>query len=114
MKIIKKFSSNDKDLKESSDPSRPLRDFPSIIKEDNLEVLTGYLVAYAKESEDDSQRVVVALARKQKVAKPEATNYDSVQKVAKPEATIYDSVAASNPKRKRGKGDSSLPWKQLN
>jgi len=55
-----------------------LRDFPSITKEDNPEVLTGYLAAYAKESEDDSQRAVVALARKQKVAKSEATNYDSV------------------------------------
>ncbi len=80
-----------------------MRDFPSITKEDNPEVLTGYLAAYAKESEDDSQRAAVALARKQKVAKSEATNYDSVKKVAKSEATNYDSVAASNPKRKRGK-----------
>jgi len=108
MKIIKKVSSNEKDLKESSVPSRPMRDFPSIIKEDNPEVLTGYLAAYAKESDDASQRAAVALARKQKVTKSEATNYDSVQKVAKSEATNYDSVAASNPKRKRGKGDSSI------
>ena len=76
----------------------------------------------AKESDDASQRAVVALAKKQKVAKSEVTNYDSVQKVAKSEATSYDSVqkvakseannydsvAASNPKRKRGKGDSSV------
>jgi len=122
MKIIKKFSPNEKDLKESSVPSRPIRDFPSITKEDNPEVLTGYLAAYAKESEDASQRAAVALARKKKVAKSEATNYDSVQKVAKSEATNYDSVqkvakseatnydcvAASNPKRKRGKRDSSI------
>jgi len=108
MKIIKKFYSNEKDLKESSDPSRPLRNFPSITNEDNPEILTGYLAAYAKESEDDSQRAAVALARKQKVSKSEATNYDSVKKVAKSEATNYDSVAASNPKRKRGKGDSSI------
>jgi len=94
MKIIKKFSPNEKDLKESSVPSRLMRDFPSISKEDNPKILTGYLAAYAKESDDASQRAAVALARKQKVANSEATNYDS--------------VAASNHKRKRGKGDSSI------
>jgi len=103
MKIIKKFSCNEKDLKESSVPSGLMRDFPSITKEDNHEVLTGYLAAYAKECDDASQRAAVALARKQKVSKSEATNYDSVQKVAKSEATNYDSVATSNPKRKKGK-----------
>ena len=69
-----------------------MRDFPSILKEDNPEALTGYLAAFAKESEDASQRVEVALARKQKAAKSEATNYDSV----------------AAPKRKRGKGDFTI------
>jgi len=46
-------------------------------------------------------------AKKQKVAKSEATNYDS-GKVVKSKATNYDSVSASTPKRKRGKGDSSI------
>jgi len=48
-----------------------------------------------------------AKAKKQKVAKSEATNYDS-GKVAESEATKYDSGSASTPKRKRGKGDSSI------
>ena len=69
-----------------------MRDFPSILKEDNPKALTGYLAAFAKESEDASQRTDVALARKQKAAKSEATNYDSV----------------AAPKRKRGKGDSTI------
>jgi len=92
MKIIKKVISNEKDLKESSAPSKSLKDFPSILKEDNPEALTGYLVVFAKESEDASQKANVALARKQKAAKSEATNYDSV----------------AAPKRKRGKGDSTI------
>jgi len=41
------------------------------------------------------------------VAKSEATNYDS-RKAAKSEATNYDSGSAPTPKRKRGKGDSSV------
>jgi len=41
------------------------------------------------------------------VAKSEATNYDS-SKAAKSEATNYDSASAPAPKRKRGKGDTSI------
>jgi len=122
MQIIKKFSPNEKDLKESSVPLRLMRDFPSILKEGNPEVLAGYITAYSKEYDETSQgeikgkraqvetesEAAVALARKQKVAKFEATNYDSAQKVAKSEATNYDSVSASAPKRKKGKGDSSI------
>jgi len=92
MKIIKKVTTDEQDLKESSAPSQVLRDFPSILKEDNPEALTGYLAVFAKESEDASQRAEVALARKQKAAKFEATNYDRV----------------AAPKRKRGKGDSTI------
>jgi len=104
MKIIGKFSSNEKDLKESSVPSGLMRDFPRISKEDNPEVLTGYIAAHAKESGATSQDVVipdssdeaslrvkgkrtkvdtdseadVAKAKKQKVAKFEEPNYVSV------------------------------------
>jgi len=59
MKIIGKFSSNEKDLKESSVPSGLMRDFPRISKEDNLEVLTRYIAAHAKESGATSQGVVI-------------------------------------------------------
>ena len=44
----------------SSDlPSGLLRDFPPISKEDNPEVLTGYIAAHAKESGVTSQGVVI-------------------------------------------------------
>ena len=39
--------------------------------------------------------------------KSEATNYDS-SKAAKSEATNYDNASAPTPKRKRGKGDTSI------
>jgi len=95
--------------------------------------LTRYITAHAKESGGTSQGVVIpdasddaslrvkgkrtkvdtdfedpdAKAKKHKVAKSEATNYDS-GKVAKSKATNYDSGSASTPKRKKGKGDSSI------
>jgi len=55
MKIIGKFSSNEKDLKESSVPSGLMGDFPRISTKDNPKVLTGYIVAHAKESGGTSQ-----------------------------------------------------------
>jgi len=50
MKIIRKISPNEKDLKESSVQSELMRDFPPISKEGNPEVLAGYIVAHARES----------------------------------------------------------------
>jgi len=40
MKIIKKFSSHEKELKESTAPTQLMKDFPPIIKEKNPEVLS--------------------------------------------------------------------------
>jgi len=120
MKIIRKFSPNEKDLKESVAQSELMRNFPPISKEDNPEVLAELIAAYAKESggiiqdkdtpdipddaplrvrakrtkTDDDSEADVAQAKKQKKAKSEATNYDS--------------VSAPSPKRKRGKGKSSI------
>jgi len=131
MKIIRKFSPNEKDLKESSVQSELIRDFPPISKDDNPEVLGGYTAAHARESGattqdedipdssdgaplrvkgkrtkvDAESEAAVAKAKKQKVAKSEATNYDS-SKAAKSEGTNYDSASAPTPKRKRGKGNS--------
>jgi len=133
MKIIRKFSTNEKNLKESSIQSELMRDFPPIPKEDNPEVLAGYIAAHAKESGETTQdedipdssdgaplrvkgkrtkvdtesEAAVAKAKKQKVAKSKATNYDS-GKAAKSEATNYDSASAPTPKRKMGKGDTSI------
>jgi len=54
--------------------------------------LTAYLAAYAKESAEATKKTEVALARKQKTVKSEATN----------------SGVVAAPKRKRGKGDSTI------
>jgi len=120
MKIIGKFSSNEKDLKESSVPSGLMRDFPRISKEDNPEVLTRYIAAHAKESGTTSQDVVIpdssdddSLKVKGKRTKVDTDSEVAdvkakKQKVAKSEAINYDSGSASTTKRKRGKGDSSI------
>jgi len=50
MKIIKKFSPNEKDLKEFVAQSELMKDFPPISKEDNPKVLAELIAAYAKES----------------------------------------------------------------
>jgi len=118
MKIIRKFSTNEKDLKEFVVQSELMRDFPPMTKEDNPGVLVELITAYVKESggiildrdtldipddaplrvrakrtkEDDDSEAAVAQAKKQKKAKSEATNYDNVPA----------------PKRKRGKGESSV------
>jgi len=126
MKIIRKFSPNKKDLKESVAQLELMRDFPPISKEDNPEVLAELIAAYVKESggiildrdtpdipddaplrvrakrtkEDDDSKAAVAQAKKQKKAKSEATNYDS--------------VSAPTPKRKRGRGESSVTKEAAN
>jgi len=50
MKIIKKFSPNEKDLKESIVQTELIKDFPPISKERNPEVSAELIAAYAKES----------------------------------------------------------------
>jgi len=50
MKIIKKFSPNEKDLKESTAPTKLMMDFPPIYQERNSEALAKLVVEYAKDS----------------------------------------------------------------
>jgi len=50
MKIIKKFSPNEKDLKESTAPTSLMTDFPPIYQERNSEALAKLVADYAKES----------------------------------------------------------------
>jgi len=50
MKIIKKFSPNEKDLKESTAPSKIMMDFPPIFQERNSEALAKLVAEYAKDS----------------------------------------------------------------
>jgi len=50
MKIIKKFSPNEKDLKESAVQTELMKDFPPIYKERNPEVLAELIAGFVKES----------------------------------------------------------------
>jgi len=50
MKIIKKFSSNEKDLKESTAPTKLMTNFPPIYQERNSEALAKLVADYAKDS----------------------------------------------------------------
>ena len=50
MKIIKKFSPNEKDLKESAVQAELMKDFPPFYKERNPEVLAELIAGYVKES----------------------------------------------------------------
>ena len=50
MKIIKKFSPDEKDLKESTAPTKLMKDFPSILQERNHEFLSKLVAEYVKES----------------------------------------------------------------
>ena len=50
MKIIMKFSPNEKDLKESTAPTKLMTDFPPIYQERNSEALAKLVVEYAKDS----------------------------------------------------------------
>ena len=46
MKIIKKFSPNEKDLKESTAPTKLMTDFPQIYQERNSEALAKLVADY--------------------------------------------------------------------
>jgi len=120
MKIIRKFSPNEKDLKESTVQSELMMDFPPISKEDNPEVLVEYIAAHAKETSETIQNEDIPdtsngapLRIKGKRTKVDTESEAPVakakkQKVAKAEATNYDSASAPAPKRKRVKGDTSI------
>jgi len=120
MKIIKKFSPNKKDLKESTVQTELMKDFPPIYKERNPEVLAELIAGYVKESggiilDDDTPDVPdeAPLRIRGKRAKSDDGSEVPVvqtkkQKMDKSEATNPDNIPASASKRKRGKGESSL------
>ena len=120
MKIIKKFSPNEKDLKESAIQTKLMKDFPPIYKERNLEVLAELTVGFVKESGgiivDDDTPDVPDEAPLQVRGKRTHTNVGSEatgaqtkkSKKDKFEASNPDSSSAPAPKRKRGKGESSI------
>jgi len=119
MKIIKKFSPNEKDLKESTDQTKLMKDFPPIFKERNPEVLNELISGFIKETagiivDDDTpdipDEVALQVRRKRTItgAGSEATSAQTKKsKKDMSEASKSVNSSAPVPKRKRGKGESS-------
>jgi len=119
MKIIKKFSPNEKDLKESTDQTKLMKDFPPIFKERNPEVLNELISGFIKETggiivDDDTpdvpDEVPLQVRRKRTItdAGSKATGAQTKKsKKDKSEALKPVNSSAPVPKRKRGKGESS-------
>jgi len=115
MKIIKKFSPNEKDLKESAVQTELMKDFPPMYKERNPEVLAELIVGYVKELggiilDDDTPDVPdeAPVRIRGKRAKPDdgsevAAIQTKKQRMDKSEATIPENIHASAPKRKKRK-----------
>jgi len=119
MKIIKKFSPNEKDLKESTVQTELMKDFPPIYKERNPEVLAELIAGYVKESggiilDDETPNVpdeAPLRVRGKRAKSDDGSEAAGVQtkksKKDKSESSNPDSIPASAPRRKRGKGESS-------
>jgi len=118
MKIIKKFSPKEKDLKESTAPTKLMKDFPPLYQERNPEVLAKLIADSVKESGiilDDvapevADEVPLQVRRKRTTtdAGSEATGAQTNKsKKDTSEVSIPDNSSAPIPKRKRGKGESS-------
>jgi len=118
MKIIKKFSPNEKDLKESTAPTKLMKDFPPIYQERNPEVLAKLVADSVKESgisldaeaPEDVDEVPLQVRRKRTAADAGSETSGAQTKKSRKdssEASIPDNNSAPIPKRKRGKGESS-------
>jgi len=118
MKIIKKFSPDEKDLKESTAPTELMKDFPPIYQERNPEVLAKLIADSVKESNiilDDKtfeipEDAPLPIRRKRTTtdAGSEATGAQTKKsKKDTSDASNTDNSSAAILKRKRGKGESS-------
>jgi len=116
MKIIKKFSPSEKDLKESTAPTKLMKDFPPIYQKRNPEVLAKLVADYAKESgiRMDSEapaavaEVPLQVRRKRTATDAGSEAFDAQTKKSrkdKSEASKPDNSSAPIPKRKREKGE---------
>jgi len=117
MKIIKKFSPNEKDLKESTAPTKLMKDFPPIYQERNPEVLAKLVADSIKESDiildaeapEVADEVPLQVRRKRTATDAGSEAIGAQIKKSKKdtsEASIPDNSSAPIPKRKRGKGES--------
>jgi len=117
MKIIKKFSPSEKDLKESTAPTKLMKDFPPIYQERNPEVLAKLVADSVKESgislvaEDPEAADEVPLQVRRNRTATDAGSEASGAQTKKSrkdisEASATDNNSAPIPKRKRGKGEA--------
>jgi len=118
LKIIKKFSPNEKALKESTAPTKLMKDFPPIYQERNPEVLAKLVADSDKESgislDAEAPKVaddVPLQVRRKRTATDAGSEASSAQtkksRKDTSEASIPENSSAPIPKRKRGKGESS-------
>jgi len=118
MKIIKKFSPNEKDLKESTAPTKLMKDFPPIYQERNPEVLAKLIADSVKESgiildaetPEAADDAPLQVRRKRTSTDAGSEAFGAQTKKSKKdtsEASILDNSSAPIFKRKRGKGESS-------
>jgi len=110
MKIIKKFSPNEKDLKESTAPTMLMTDFPPIYQERNSEALAKLVAEYAKDSSIRVDTDVTAAAAATKAPlqvrrKRTASDAGSEAPGALPKKSRKDTsdASASDFKRKRSR-----------
>jgi len=117
MKIIKKFSPREKDLKELTTPTKLMKDFPPIYQERNPKVLAKLVADSVKESgislvaEDPEAADEVPLQVRRKRTATDAGLEASGAQTKKSrkdtsEAPATDNSSAPIPKRKRGKGEA--------
>jgi len=118
MKIIKKFSPDEKDLKESTAQTKLMKDFPSILQERNHEFLSKLVAESVKESgifldAEDSETpddAPLTVRRKRTASDAGSEAIEAQTKKSKKdasEASNTENSPAPIPKRKRGKEDAS-------
>jgi hypothetical protein len=121
MNIIKEVSLDEKGLEKSTAETELMVDFPSISKDNNPEVLAGCIVAHARESNVNIEDENVPDAPEGIKGKRTRINTEfeaagakaKKQRVAKSEATKHDSASVSTPKRRRGKGDTLVTKEEV-
>jgi len=117
MKIIKKFSPSEKDLKESIAPTKLMKDFPPIYQERNPEVLAKLVADSVKESgisldaeaTEVPAEIPLQVRRKRTASDAGSEASDALTKKSRKdtsEASATDNSSASIPKRKRRKGEA--------
>jgi len=119
MKIIKKLSPSEKDLKESTAPTKLMKDFPPIYQERNPNVLAKLVADSVKESgiSLDAEATGVSTevplqVRRKRTASDAGSEASGAQtkksRKDKFEVSTTDNSSAPIPKRKRGNGESSI------